>query len=87
MHVLRISQRIGQQRVAVRRRARHIGDANRAIAAGLVLDDDVLADLLLRHRREYTRRYIRQAARRKRHHYSDGAVRIILLLRACRKHQ
>jgi hypothetical protein len=47
MHVLRIGQRIGEQRVAVGRRPRHIGGADRAVAAGLVLDHDVLANLLL----------------------------------------
>ena len=87
MQGLRISQRIGKQRVSVRRRPRHIGCANSAITTALILDDDVLTDFLLQHRREYTRRHVRQAARRKGHHHGDGAVRIVLGLGAARKHQ
>ena len=82
MQVLRIGERIGEQRIAVGRGPRHIGDADGAVAAGLVLDDDVLADLLLHHRREHARRHVGQPARRKRHDDGDGAVRIILRLRA-----
>ena len=87
MHVLRIGQRIGEQRVAVGRRPRHIGDADRSVAAGLVLDHNVLADVLLQHRREHTRRDIGQSARRKRNDDGNGAVRIALRLRASCKHQ
>ena len=64
VQVLRIGERIGEQRVAVRRGARHEGRADRAGAAGLVLDHDVLADLLLQHRGKHTRRYVGQSARR-----------------------
>ena len=60
MQVLRVGERIGEQRVAVRRGPRRIGGADRADAAGLVLDHDVLADLLLQHRGEDARRHVGQ---------------------------
>jgi hypothetical protein len=45
--ILRIAERIGMQRVAVRRGARDIGRADCAGTAGAVFDDNRLTDLVL----------------------------------------
>ena len=83
MQVLRVGERIGEQRVAVRRRPRRIGGADHAGPAGAVFDHDALADLVLQHGRGETRRHVRQPAGRKRHDHGDRPGRIALRLRLC----
>ncbi len=80
MDVLRVADRIGMQRVAIRRGTRHIGCANGAGSAGAVFDDNRLTDLFPQQGCGKTRGHVGQAARRERHHHGDGAVRIILRL-------
>ena len=81
VQVLRVGERIGEQRVAVRRRARGKGAADHARAAGLVLDHDGLADPLLHQRRRQAGRHVGQSARRERHDEGDRPLRIGLGLR------
>ena len=78
MEILRVGDRIGVQRVAVRLRSQNVRGADRARPAGLVLDHHRNTQLLLQNRGKEACRHVGQAALRKRHHDDDGAVGVIL---------
>ncbi|MNL05444.1 hypothetical protein D3C87_1260420 [compost metagenome] len=70
-----------QQGVSVGLRASHRGGAYRAARAGLVLDDDLLAQRVVQLLRQRARQRVGRAAGREGHHDADGLVRIRLGVR------
>src|SRR5207245_1318641 len=76
---------IDEQRVAVGRRLRHDLRADDAVRAGLVLDDEGLAELLLELRADHARYGVRTTGRRGDHH-AHRLARIALRLRSGRRH-
>ena len=70
--------RADEQRVAVRRRFRHVFGADDAACAGAVLDEERLSDALGEPLREDARRQIDSAARGERNHDAHGLRRIRL---------
>ena len=68
-----------QQRVAVGRRLRHQLGADDAAGAGLVLDDELLAEPLAELRADDARQDVVEPARRERHDHPHRPVRIVVL--------
>ena len=68
--------RLHDQRVAVRRRAHHLLRRDERVAAGLVVDDDLLSHVLRHLLRHDAREEVGAAAGRERHEQLDGLVGI-----------
>ena len=78
------SARGGEQRVAIGRALHHGVGADRAAGAGLVVDDERLAERVLQLLRDHARRDVGGLARRPGHDHFHRVVRIRLRKRGCR---
>ena len=78
IQILRVGDRIGEQRVPIGRGPRRIGTPQSARTTRLVLDDDALANAILQHCGKNARWDICQSARRKRHDHGDRVIGIVL---------